>query len=185
MISTTGKTIAVVGATGRQGGQVVRHLLKQGWQARALTRKPEGKKAQDLKALGAEVVQADLQDVDSLEAAFENAHGVYNMQPPVPGKVEVEIRHGRNAAEAARRTAVRHLVYGSAGPGQMETGIEQWDSKLEVTKIMKELALPLTVLRPMASWTGVAAQPVTLLKVSSTRVSALVGRDDIPPHAAL
>lgn len=150
MVSTEGKTIAVVGATGRQGGQVARHLLEQGWHVRALTRKPEGNRAAELKALGAEVVQADLEDPASLEAAFTNAYGVFNMQAHYPGKIEVEIRQGRNAAEAAKKTGIRHLVYGSAGPGHTKTGIEQWDAKIEVRQAMKELGLPLTVLRPMA-----------------------------------
>lgn len=150
MISTEGKTIVVVGATGRQGGAVTRHLLKHGWGVRGLTRKPESKKAAELKALGVEVVKADLGDRSSLEAAFENAYGVYNMQAPLPGKIDVEIRQGRNAAEAAKRTGIRHVVYGSAGPGHTKTGIEQWDAKQEITRTMKELGLPLTVLRPMA-----------------------------------
>ena len=150
MISSEGKTIVVVGATGRQGGQVARHLLSQGWRVVGLTRKPESKKAAALKALGAELIQADLEDIASLEAAFRDAYGLYNMQPPAPGKPEVEIRQGRNAAQAAQRTGVKHIVYGSAGPGGSQTGIEQWDTKLEITRAMKDLGLPLTVLRPMA-----------------------------------
>jgi uncharacterized protein YbjT (DUF2867 family) len=150
MISTEGKTIVVVGATGRQGGQVLRHLLKQGWRVKALTRKPDSQKAATLKALGAEVIQADLEDLASLEAAFSGAYGVFNMQAPVPGKIEVEIRQGRNAAQAAKRAGVRHVVYGSAGPGHTQTGIEQWDAKIEIANTMNELGLPLTILRPMA-----------------------------------
>ena len=150
MISQQGKTIVVVGATGRQGGQVARHLLNQGWTVRALTRKPQSKKAAALKELGADLAQADLEDRASLEAAFADAYGVFNMQAPVPGKMEVEIRQGRNAAEAAKKTGIRHVVYGSAGPGHTSTGIEQWDAKLKITEAMKELGLPLTVLRPMA-----------------------------------
>ena len=150
MISTEGKTIAVVGATGRQGGQVVRQLLRQGWQVRALTRNPASKKALALKALGAELAKADLDDMVSLKTAFEKAYGVYSMQPPIPGKVDAEIRQGRNAAEAAKKTGIKHLVYGSAGPGHTKTGIEQWDTKIEVTKSMKDLGLLLTLLRPMA-----------------------------------
>jgi uncharacterized protein YbjT (DUF2867 family) len=150
MISREGKMIVVVGATGRQGGQVVRHLLKDGWRVRALTRTPESKKADALKALGAEVVKANLEDPASLESAFANAYGLYNMQAPIPGKIEVEIRQGKNAAEAAKKTAIRHLVYGSAGPGDRRTGIEQWDAKIEITQVMKALGLPLTTLRPMA-----------------------------------
>lgn len=150
MVSTEGRTIAVVGATGRQGREVIRNLLEKGWKARALTRKPESKKAKALQQLGAEVIKVELDDKASLEAAFENAYGVYNMQAPVPGRIEVEIRQGRNVAEAAKRTGVRHVVYGSAGVGNQKTGIEQWDAKIEVTQAMKDLDLPLTTLRPMA-----------------------------------
>ena len=150
MIATQGKTIVVIGATGRQGGEVAQNLVRQGWRVRGVTRKPESKKAAGLKARGVEVVKADLEDTASLEAAFENAYGVYNMQAHAPGRIEVEIRQGRNTAQAAKRTGVKHLVYGSAGPGHTKTGIEQWDAKQEITRTMKDLGLPLTVLRPMA-----------------------------------
>jgi uncharacterized protein YbjT (DUF2867 family) len=151
MISTEGKTIVVVGATGRQGGQVVRHLLNQGWRVRGLTRKPEGKKAAALKAMGVNIVRADLHDQASLEAAFENAYGLYDIQIPESGKIQVEVDQGRNAAGAAKKTGIRHIVYGSAGlGGNVKTGIEQWDAKEDITQIMNGLGLPLTRLRPMA-----------------------------------
>lgn len=150
MISGEGKTIAVVGATGRQGGQVARQLLRQGWKVRALTRKPATEKAVDLYIAGAEVVQADLDDKESLESAFASVYGVFHMQPPALGQLDREIRQGRNAAEAAKLTGVKHVVFGSAGPGHEKTGVEQWDAKIEVTDFMKNLGLPLTVLRPMA-----------------------------------
>ena len=151
MISTEGKTIVVIGATGRQGGQVVRHLLREGWGVRALTRKPESKKAMELKASGAEIVGGDLEDKASLEAAFADAYGLYDIQIPVSGKIDVEINQGRNAAEAAKKTGIRHVVYGSAGlGGNRRTGIEQWDAKEEITQMMRGLGLPLTRLRPMA-----------------------------------
>jgi uncharacterized protein YbjT (DUF2867 family) len=150
MISTEGKMIAVLGATGRQGGQVVRHLLNQGWRVRAITRKPGSKKAITLKELSAEIVKADLGDRASLESAFENAYGLYDIQIPVSGKIEVEISQGMNVAAAAKKVGVQHVVYGSAGVGPQKTGIEQWDAKLEIAQAMKELGIPLTVLRPMA-----------------------------------
>ena len=137
MVAAEGKTIVVVGATGRQGGQVVRHLLKQGWRLRGLTRTPDSKKAAALKALGVEVMKADQDDKPALEAALANAYGVFNMQAPVPGDIEAEIRRGRNVAEAAHKAKISHLVYGSAGPGHRKTGIEQWDAKIEVAQIMK------------------------------------------------
>lgn len=150
MASTTGRTVAVVGATGRQGGQVVRHLLAEGWRVRALSRTPTGKKGAELNGLGADVVYADLEDPASLDSAFADVSGVFAMQPPGAASIQDEVRQGLNAARAAARAGVAHVVYGSAGPGDAETGVRQWDAKLRVARGMNELGLPLTVLRPMA-----------------------------------
>lgn len=149
-MSTTGRTIAVLGATGRQGGQVVRHLLEDGWSVRALTRAPDGEKAAELRRLGADVIRADLEDQASLEQAFAGAYGMYSVQLPHSGSMEIEIRQGRNAGRAAAKAGVRHVVYGSAGLDDRKRGIEQWDAKIEIAEAFRALDLPLTVLRPMA-----------------------------------
>ena len=66
------KTIAVLGATGIQGGSVARVLLETGkWHVRGITRKPDGDPAKAIEELGVEVVKADLDDVDSLLKAFD------------------------------------------------------------------------------------------------------------------
>jgi uncharacterized protein YbjT (DUF2867 family) len=150
MTSSGQKTIVVTGATGLQGGAVTRHLLKEGWQVRALTRKPDSTKARALAALGAEVVQADTGDPASLRPAFEGAYGVYSVQNPFIGGPEAEIRQGKNVADVAKESGVQHLVYGSAGIGRKGTGIPSWETKLQVEGHMKRLELPLTILRPMA-----------------------------------
>src|ERR1700751_820053 len=73
MLSNDGKLIAVVGATGQQGGAVVRALQASGqFKVRALTRNP-GKH----RDLAEEVAEADLDRPESLKAAFEGAHGVF------------------------------------------------------------------------------------------------------------
>ena len=74
------KVIAVVGATGAQGGGLVRAILADpsgGFAARAITRNTRSDKAQALAGLGAEVVGADLDDAESLAAAFAGAHGAF------------------------------------------------------------------------------------------------------------
>src|SRR5689334_20911689 len=74
------KIIAVTGATGAQGGGVVRAILADrdgGYRVRAITRKPDSDKARMLASLGAEVVAADADDPPSLERAFTGAHGVF------------------------------------------------------------------------------------------------------------
>jgi uncharacterized protein YbjT (DUF2867 family) len=66
-----GKTIAVAGATGQQGGAVARRMLAEGWRVRALTRDPSKPQAQELAGLGAEVVPGDMEQPAQLEAAFK------------------------------------------------------------------------------------------------------------------
>jgi len=149
-MSTNDRTVAVTGATGRQGGAVARRLLSQGWRVRALTRKPGAGPAQRLAALGAEVVGADMADRAALVSAFAGAYGVYSVQNGMISGFEEEVRQGRNVGDAAKEVGVRHLVYGSAGVGQPGTGIASWESKLRVEAHLKALDLPLTVLRPTA-----------------------------------
>ncbi len=146
----TDRTVAVVGATGRQGGAVARHLLADGWSVRALTRRPESPAGRSLAALGADVVRVDLDDRRSVAAAFADAYGVFNVQNPMISGIDAEVRHGKNVADAAKEAQVNHLVYGSAGIGVAGTGVGSWESKLVVQAHMEDLGLPLTVLRPMA-----------------------------------
>jgi uncharacterized protein YbjT (DUF2867 family) len=73
------RVVAVTGATGRQGGAVVRHLLSDGWRVRALTRKVDSEAAKRVAAQGAELVAADMMDPDSLDAAFRGVEGVYSV----------------------------------------------------------------------------------------------------------
>ena len=61
--------VLVAGATGRQGGAVVRHLRAKGWKLRALTRNPDSYAARQLAERGIELVQGDLDDPGSLERA--------------------------------------------------------------------------------------------------------------------
>ena len=66
------KTIAIIGATGGQGGSVARKLLaNKAWTVRGITRNVEGKAAKALAAEGAQVVAADVDDEESLVKAFE------------------------------------------------------------------------------------------------------------------
>ena len=74
------KIIAVVGGTGSQGSGPVQAILNDpsgGFQARVITRDPNGVKAQEFKKQGAEVVAADVDNEESLKKAFEGAYGAY------------------------------------------------------------------------------------------------------------
>ena len=150
MAAEVDRVIVVMGATGLQGGAVARHLLADGWKVRAVTRKPEGENARVLRALGAEVVQADMEDPATLTPVFAGAYGAYSVQNTLTAGVEKEIRQGKNVADAAKAAAVRHVVYSSAGNGAAGSGVPSWESKLVIEAYMRSLDLPLTVLRPMA-----------------------------------
>ena len=77
---TEKKIIAVVGATGAQGGGLVRAILADPagpFTARALTRNADSDRARELASQGAEVIEADLDDETSLRKAFDGAYGAY------------------------------------------------------------------------------------------------------------
>src|SRR5258705_7729556 len=76
-MSHADKTILVSGATGRQGGALLKYLLGDGWRIRALTRNPRGRTGQELSNSGVEVVQGDMDDVESLKLVDDTGHLVH------------------------------------------------------------------------------------------------------------
>jgi len=101
-----------------------------------------------LAALGAQVVQANMEERLSLEKAFVGIQRVLSVQNWVTSGVEGEIRQGKLVAEVARSAGVAHLVYASAGNGDADTGVPHFDSKLVVDSHMRALELPFTIVRP-------------------------------------
>jgi len=109
------KIIAVMGATGAQGGGLVRAILNDpngGFTARAITRDVNSDKAKELAKLGAEVVAADLDDPASIKKAFQGAYGVFcvtffwNHFSP-----EKEIAHATAMAQAAKHAGLKHVIW--------------------------------------------------------------------------
>jgi uncharacterized protein YbjT (DUF2867 family) len=110
-----GKIIAVVGATGAQGGGLARAILDDPdspFQVRALTRNARSDKAAELAGYGAQVVEADLDERESLESAFQGAHGAYcvtnfweHFSP------EKELAQAGNLAAAARDAGLAHVIW--------------------------------------------------------------------------
>jgi uncharacterized protein YbjT (DUF2867 family) len=109
------KIIAVIGATGTQGGGLARAILDDpngGFGVRAITRDVNKDKAQALKARGAEVVSADLDDVESLKKAFAGAYGVYAVTNFWEHfSAEKEKAQAKNIADAARAAGVKHVIW--------------------------------------------------------------------------
>jgi len=109
------KLIAIVGATGAQGGGLARAILEDpqgGFRVRAITRNVDSEKARALAAAGAELVSADLDDEESLERALTGAYGAFFVtnywEHFSPDKEREQARHLAQAAKAAR---VKHIVW--------------------------------------------------------------------------
>ena len=109
------KIIAVLGATGAQGGGLVRAILNDpsgGFAVRAVVRDPQSEKARALAALGAEVVAGDVDDEASLQRTFTGAHGAYCVTFFwVHFSAEKEIAEAAAMARAAKAAGVKHVVW--------------------------------------------------------------------------
>jgi len=142
------RTILVAGATGRQGGAAIRHLLPNGWKLRALTRDPNGYAAKQLSGQGVEVVRGDLEDPGSLERAAHGVYGIFSVQDYWVAGFRREVQQGKNLADIAKKTSVAHFVYSSVGGAERNTGIAPWETKWEIEKHIRKLGLPPTIFRP-------------------------------------
>ena len=109
------KIIAVVGATGTQGGGLAQAILSDpngGFAVRAITRDTNKDQAKALAAKGAQVVQANLDDVESLKKAFSGAHGVYAVTNFWEHfSAEKEKAQAKNIADAAKAAGVKHVIW--------------------------------------------------------------------------
>lgn len=144
-----GGVFAVVGATGQQGGATARALLKAGAGVRALVRDTRSAAARGLSQAGAELARADIEDGQSLRAAFAGVAGLFAMTTMTgPRGTDGEVELGRSIADAARDADVPHVVYSSVGGAERRTGIPHFESKRRVEEHLVELGLSTTFVRP-------------------------------------
>ena len=164
------RVIAVVGATGAQGGGLVRAILadsKSPFGVRAVTRDVNSEKSRKLAALGAEVVRADIEDIESLRKAFDGAYGVYcvsffweHVSP------EKEFAHAGAMAQAAKDAGAQHVIWSTLedtrqwvplDDNRMPTllgkyKVPHFDAKGEANRIFVDLGLPATFLYASFYW---------------------------------
>lgn len=164
------KIIAVVGATGSQGSGLVHAILYDqngDFKVRAITRDATSDKAKELKKLGAEIVEADVDDRESLVNAFEGAYGAYcvtffwdHFSP------EKEKAHAKNMAEAAKKAQLKHVIWSTLedtrkyiplDDDRMPTLMEHYkvphfDAKGESDKHFVNSGIPYTLLLTSFYW---------------------------------
>jgi uncharacterized protein YbjT (DUF2867 family) len=137
MSSNDRKLIAVIGATGQQGGSVVRALQAVGqFKVRALTRSP-GKHRE----LADEVVEADLDRPETLKAAFDGAHGVFLVTNFWEEGAD-ELKQATTAVRAAKEAGVKHLVWSTLPDAEAVSGgkfhVHHFTGKARIDRIVKE-----------------------------------------------
>ncbi len=164
------KIIAVIGATGAQGGGLVRAILADrsgSFAVRAVTRDPDSEKAQALRAAGAEVVAADADNPATLGRAFAGGHGAFlltnfweHFSP------ERELTQARNMAEAVKDAGVQHVIWSTLEDTRKWVPLEDdrmptlmgkykvphFDAKGEADEIFRELGVPTTFLLTAFYW---------------------------------
>jgi uncharacterized protein YbjT (DUF2867 family) len=137
MSPNDGKLIAVIGATGQQGGAVLRALQASGqFKVRALTRNP-GKHRE----LAEEVVEADLDRPETLKPAFEGAHGVFLVTNFWEEGTD-ELRQATAAVRAAKDAGVKHFIWSTLPDVEAISGgkfhVPHFTGKARVDRIVKE-----------------------------------------------
>jgi uncharacterized protein YbjT (DUF2867 family) len=169
------KIIAVMGATGAQGGGLVRAILADkpgGFVARAITRDINSDKAKALKAAGAEVVAATVDDAKSIEQAFAGAHGAFCVtffwEHFSPDK---EMAHARTMALAAKQAGVKHVIWSTLedtrkwvplSDNRMPTlggkyKVPHFDAKGESDQFFRDAGVPTTFLETSYYWDNLIA----------------------------
>jgi uncharacterized protein YbjT (DUF2867 family) len=164
------KIIAVIGATGAQGGGLVRAILADrsgSFAARAITRNPNSEKAQALRAAGAEVVGADADKPETLGKAFAGAYGAFcvtnfweHFSP------ERELTQARNLAQGVKAAGVQHVIWSTLEDTRKFVPLEDdrmptlggkykvphFDAKGEADQIFRDLGVPTTFLLTSFYW---------------------------------
>lgn len=179
---TNEKLIAVVGATGSQGGGLVRAILddpNHEFRVRALTRSATSEKARALAEAGAEVVEADLDDGPSMRRAFDGADGAFVVtnywaertpeEEATRTRAAMELAQADTAALAAKQAGVGHVIWstledtreffvGDAGVPDADGAykVPHFDAKAEADAMFREYDVPTTFLRTTFFFEGFA-----------------------------
>jgi len=145
--------ILVVGATGTLGRKVTRLLLRGGTQVRAMTRVIA--EADELKALGAKPVRADLRDPESIEFAVRGARAVVAAAHSILGRRDssseiVDYTGHRTLIDLAKKAGVEHFVYTSVVGASPDHPMDFWRTKSRIERYLEESGMAYTIIRPTA-----------------------------------
>ncbi|KAJ9610825.1 hypothetical protein H2200_005602 [Cladophialophora chaetospira] len=139
------KIITIFGATGNQGGSTANAIfndssLASKYKVRAITRDPSKPAAKALASKGAELAQADIDNIESVKAAVSGAYGVFAVTNYWETQdKQREIQQGKNVVDACKAEGVKHLIWSTLPHvGKLTNGelskVEHFESKAEVAE---------------------------------------------------
>ena len=164
------KTIVVFGATGAQGGGLARAILQDKnseFAVRAITRDPDSEKAKALAQMGAEIMQADIDDPESMKKALAGAYGAYfvtffwaHFSP------EKELAEAKSMAAAAKEAGLQHVIWSTLEDSrkfiplsdnrmptlQEKYKVPHFDAKGEANQFFLDSGVPTTILLTSFYW---------------------------------
>ncbi|PVI00326.1 NAD(P)-binding protein [Periconia macrospinosa] len=140
----------IYGATGQQGGALIRYLLKHPrfskiYKLRGITRDSSKPRAQALAQQGVVMVEADMNDPDSLKRATQGSHIVFAMTDFwLSGSREIETQQGKAQADAAVQAGAQAIIWSSLP----RIGLPNFDSKADVEEYIRSLSIKAAFYRP-------------------------------------
>lgn len=117
---------------------MVRALLERGHTVRAMTRSPDSSSAKELQRLGADIVEGDFNEPDTIQQAAKDVDAAYAMSTPYEDGPDTETEQGTQLVAALDAADVDHIVYSSVAGARAETGIPFFDSKVPVEDCLTE-----------------------------------------------
>ncbi|GME32830.1 NmrA-like protein [Neofusicoccum parvum] len=153
------KLITVFGATGNQGGSVIKHILADAalskeFKIRGITRDVSKPNAQALAKQGVELKPADMSSKPSLASALQGSHTVFLVTNYwETGKPEVELAQGKNVADVAKEVGVQHLIFSTllhvtkASGGRLKH-VPHFDGKAEIEQYIRDSGVPCSFYLP-------------------------------------
>lgn len=193
MSMTKSLKVLVTGATGLQGGAVVRLLAARGHAVRALTRRPETPLSRALSSAGAEVMRGDLEDRPTIEAAVAGMDAVFAMATPFELGEAAETRQIIRLTDAARAAGIAHFVYSSVAAADQGTGIPHFESKARAEEHLRSTSMPWTIVAPVFFMENLIApvvargltEDILTLALPRRRKLQMISVADIASFAAL
>jgi uncharacterized protein YbjT (DUF2867 family) len=180
------KTIFVTGATGNQGGAVLRYLVSSGFRVKALVRNPSTDAGKRLVHPNVEIISGDLNDPRTYQHHLDQVDAVFcNLS--FKNGVDKELNQGINLVNNAKERKVKYFLYSSVIGCDANTGIPHWESKFKIENHLKESGIDYTIIRPTSLYENLLIPEVykrilkgkLVLPTNKDKVQQFISAEDI------